>query len=69
MVSNDGLRALGEWPTGSELAEALPAILRALADREPDSDKKAALKRGADILQSVAVNMASEVVKQVLRGM
>jgi hypothetical protein len=38
----------------------------ALAESEKDSTKASVLKRGADILQGIAVGTAAEVVKQVL---
>lgn len=67
-VTNDGLRALKEWPSGSELAEALPAILRALADKEADSKRRSAFAKAAELVESLGVEIAASIISRVMLG-
>ena len=65
-VKPEGLRALKEWPTSEGLAEALPLILGALAEKVDDNTSRTVLDRAADIIQGVAVGTITGVVRSQL---
>lgn len=69
-VTAAGLLKLGAWPTDDKYAEILPQLLRGVAEEiESDQDDNAALfRRGADVLQGVAVGTITALIRS-LTGM
>jgi len=64
-ITPEGLRALREWPGSETLADMLPALLEALAERTDDPEQKTWLQRAADVAQSVTAATLAAVVQEV----
>jgi hypothetical protein len=61
-VTPNGLRELGEWPTEEQLAQMLPEVLR-LAAQDSKDEEASILRRGADILESVAAATMAALIR------
>jgi len=64
-LTAEGFRALREWPGSETLAEVLPALLEALAERTDDPERKTLLHRAAEVAQSVTAAMIAAAVQEV----
>ncbi|MDQ3381579.1 MAG: hypothetical protein M3546_14905 [Actinomycetota bacterium] len=67
-VSPEGRRAVGTWPSADAVLADLVAALREAADREPDPEKKGALRRLADEIAGIAHDVAVNVLTKWLGG-
>jgi hypothetical protein len=71
-VTPSARRAVGQWPTGKSLIDQLAAGMAEAAEREPDPERKRALRAVASGLggmaKAVAVNVATQLIEYKTGG-
>jgi hypothetical protein len=64
-VSERARRAVGQWPSGEQLAEELLRRLQQAADDEPDPERRGRLRQATTVLGGVARDVVVEVASAV----
>ncbi|SRR6266498_4917507 len=67
-VSERARRLVGQWPSPEQLVADLVVALDKVAESEPDPDKKSKLKAGALAVGSLAKDVVTNVVANLIAG-
>lgn len=65
-VTANARRAVGQWPTGENLAERLAVAFGEAADEERDPDRKSRMRQIAEFLTVTGKDVAAEVIAKVI---
>jgi len=65
-VTERARRAVGQWPDAGRLVSALANEFEAMAQREPDPEKKRWLRETGKMLSGTARDIATEIVAKVI---